>query len=74
MFVGDRQTVKTVSKTLGSYRVSSTSKPVLRSGPLRNVGLEERGWSTSSCLEAVRPLLCSKEMNPGLEPPVLPLW
>lgn len=57
MLVGDRQRVKTVPKTLGSYRVSSPSKPVLRSGPLRNVGLEERGWSTSSCLEAVRPLL-----------------
>lgn len=57
MFVGDRQRVKTVSKTLGSYRASSPSKPMLRSGPLRNVGLEERGWSTGSYLEAVRPLL-----------------
>lgn len=57
MLVGERQRVKTMSKTLGSYRVSSPSRPVLRSGPLRNVGFEERGWSTSSCLEAVRPLL-----------------
>lgn len=57
MLVRDRQRVKTMSKTLGSYRVSSPSRPVLRSGPLRNVGFEERGWKTSGCLDAVRPLL-----------------
>lgn len=57
MLVGDTQRVKTMSKTLGSYRVSSPSRPALRSGPLRHVGFEERGWSTSGCLEAVRPLL-----------------
>lgn len=57
MLVGDRQRVKTVSKTLGSQKVSPPSRPVITSGPLRNVGFEERGWSTSSCLKAVRPLL-----------------
>lgn len=57
MLVRDRQRVKTMSKTLGSYRVSSPSRPVLRSGPLRNAGFEERGWKASGCLEAVRPLL-----------------